>query len=73
MKSKMRGKATMQVDSNDLQLDLNFHRRKISKKSLEDKDREWTFSPSKGFYVCFKLTVTLDYRTMQHMVFLIHP
>jgi len=70
-KGKRRGKATILVDSTDLQVDLNFHRNKISKKSLEDKDEGWTYSLSKGFYTGFKLTVALDYRTMEPLAFLI--
>jgi len=72
LKSKRRFKATILVDSTDLPVDLNFHRRKITKKSLEDKDSKWAFSSSKGHYIGFKLTVALDYRTMQPLAFLIH-
>jgi len=52
-------------------VDLNFYRKKISKKSLEGKDSKWAFSSSKGHYIDFKLTVALDYRTMQPLAFLI--
>jgi len=68
---KRRGKATILVDSTELPVDLNFYRKKISKKSLEGKDSKWAFSSSKGHYIDFKLTVALDYRTMQPLAFLI--
>jgi len=73
LKGKRRGKATILVDSTDLFVDLNFHRKKITKKSMEDEDFEWAFSSSNGHYIGFKLTVALDYRTMQPLAFLIHP
>lgn len=68
----MRGKATILVDSTDLSVDLNFHRRKITKKIHGDEDFEWAFSLSKGHYIGFKLILALDYRTMQSLAFLIH-
>ncbi len=69
---KRRGKATILVNSTDLSVDLNFHRKKITKKSMKDEDFEWAFNSSKGHYIGFKLTVALDYRTMQPLAFLIH-
>lgn len=57
MNSKRRGKATVLVDSTDLPVDLNFYRKKISKKSLEGKDSKWAFCSSKGHYIGFKLIV----------------
>lgn len=71
MNGKRRGKATVLVDSTDLPVDLNFHRKKISKESMENEDFEWCFSSSKGYYIGFKLTVALDYRTMQPLAFLL--
>jgi hypothetical protein len=72
LKVKRRDKATILVDSTDLSVDLNFYRKKITKKSMEDEDFEWAFSSSKGHYIGFKLTVALNYRTMQPLAFLIH-
>jgi len=39
---------------------------------MEDDDFEWAFSSSKGHYTGFKLTVALDYQTIQPLAFLIH-
>ncbi|MEN6553273.1 MAG: hypothetical protein ABFC34_10380 [Methanobacterium sp.] len=68
--SKRRGKSTILVDSTDLPVDLNFYRKKISKKSLEGKDSKWAFTSFKGHYIGFKLNVALDYLTMQPLAFL---
>jgi len=73
LKTKRRGKTTILVDSTDLSVDLNFQRRKITKKSLEDRDFKWGFSSSKGFYIGFQLTVALEYPQMRPLAFLIHP
>jgi len=72
LKSKRRRTATILVDSTDLQADMNFHRKKISKKYLEGKDVKWDKSSSKGFYIGFKLTVALDYHSMKPLAFLLH-
>lgn len=70
---KRRRKTTILVDSTDLQVDLNFHRKKISKKSLESRDFKWGFSSSKGYYIGYKLTVALEYPKMKPLAFIIHP
>lgn len=48
-KPRRRRKAWIVVDSTDIQLDLNWFRKKISKKSLEEKEFKWGYSSSKGF------------------------
>jgi len=60
-----RGIRVIIVDGTDIQIDLNWFGRKISKKSLEKKPYKWGYSSSKGYYIGLKLTLTLDCRTMQ--------
>ena len=69
---RKRGKAAILVDSTDIQLDLNWNKKKITKKSLEDLPYNWCYSKSKGFYIGFKLTVAVDYRTLRPLAFLLH-
>ena len=69
---RKRGKACILVDSTDIQLDLNWMRHKISKKSLEDREFKWAYSKSKGYYIGFKLTLAVEYPSMRPLTFLLH-
>lgn len=69
---RRRGRAWIVVDSTDIQVDLNWFRRKITKKSLEDREFKWGYSPSKSFYIGYKLTLAIDYHTRKPLAFLIH-
>ena len=60
------------VDGTDIQIDLSWFRRKISKKSLKKKPYKWGYSSSKGYYIGFKLTLAIDCRTMQPVAMLLH-
>ncbi|MBM4240231.1 MAG: transposase [Euryarchaeota archaeon] len=70
--SRRRKKAWIVVDSTDIQLDLNWFRGKITKKSLEQREFKWGYSPSKRFYIRYKLTLAIDYHTRKPLAFLIH-
>jgi len=70
--SKRRKKAWIVLDSTDIQLDLNWFRRKITKKSLEEREFKWNYIPSKSFYIEYKLTIAIDYHTRKPLAFLIH-
>jgi len=48
------------IDSTDVQLDINYFRRRIKKEDLEEKEFKWGYSPSKGYYIGYKLTVAID-------------
>jgi len=63
------GKAWIVVDSTDIRLDLNWHRRKITKKSLEQREFKWGYGPSKSFYIGYKLTLAIDYHTKKPLAF----
>lgn len=67
-----RGIRIIIVDGTDIQIDLNWFGRKISKKSLEEKPYKWAYSSSKGFYIGLKLTLALDCRNMQPLAMLLH-
>jgi len=67
-----RGIRRIIVDGTDVQIDLNWFGRRISKKSLEKKPYKWGYSSSKGFYIGLKLTLALDCRTMQPLAMLLH-
>jgi len=67
-----RGIRVIIVDGTDIQIDLNWFGRKISKKSLEKKPYKWGYSSSKGHYIGLKLTLALDCKTMQPLAMLIH-
>jgi len=53
-----RNKIKIIVDSTDIKVDLNWFRRKITKKDLENKEFKWGYSPSKGYYIGYKLKTT---------------
>jgi len=67
-----RGIRTIIVDGTDIQIDLNWFGRRISKKSLEEKPYKWGYSSSKGFYIGLKLTLAIDCETMQPLAMLMH-
>ena len=60
------------IDSTDINLDLNWHAKRISKKSLEEKEYKWGHSTHRGFFVGMKLTLALEYSTLKPLVFLIN-
>ena len=46
-KKRRRGRAFIIIDSTDVQLDINYFRRRIKKEDLEDKEFKWGYSPSR--------------------------
>ena len=45
--------------------------KKISKESLDDKDYAWAWGTSIGFYIGYKITLVLDYKTKMPVYFMI--
>ena len=45
--------------------------KKISKESLKDKDYAWAWRTSIGFYIGYKITLVLDYKTKIPAYFMI--
>jgi len=60
------------IDSTDINLNLNWHAKKISKKSLEEKEYKWGHSTHRGFFIGMKLTLALEYPTLKPLAFLIN-
>ena len=60
------------VDSTDVSLDLNWFRKKITKADLEEKEFKWGYSPSKGYYIGYKLTMVIEYPSSMPVAFLLH-
>ena len=52
-------------------LNINFKGKKISKESLENKDYAWAWGTSIGFYIGYKITLVLDYKTKMPVYFMI--
>ena len=71
-RKRRRGRAFIIIDSTDVQLDINYFRRRIKKEDLEDKEFKWGYSPSKGYYIGYKLTIAIDQRSLMPLAFLLH-
>ena len=66
-----RGRRTFIIDATPGDLNINFNGKKISKESLKDKDYAWAWGTSIGFYIGYKITLVLDYRTKIPVYFMI--
>ena len=71
-RKRRRGRASIIVDSTDVQLDINYFRRRIKKEDLENKEFKWGYSPSKGYYIGYKLTIAIDKSNLMPLAFLLH-
>jgi hypothetical protein len=60
------------IDSTDINLNLNFHAKKITRESLENKEYKWGHSTHRGFFIGMKLTLALEYNTLKPLAFLIN-
>ena len=60
------------IDSTDINLNLNWHAKKITKESLENKQYKWGHSTHRGFFIGMKLTLALESQTLKPLVFLIN-
>ncbi len=67
-----RGSRGIIIDSTYINLNLNWHAKKISKNSLEDKEYKWGYSTHRGFFVGMKLTLALEYSTLKSLMFLLN-
>ncbi len=71
-RKRRKTKTSIIVDSTDVQLDINCFRRRIKKEDLEDKEFKWGYSPSKGYYIGYKLTIAIDKSNLMPLAFLLH-
>ena len=60
------------VDSTDISVDLNWFRRRIRKADLEEREFKWGYSPSKGYFIGYKLTLAIEYPSLKPLAFLLH-
>jgi hypothetical protein len=59
---RKRGLNQIIIDSTDINLDLNWFKRKISKEMLENREFKWGHSIQRGYFIGMKLTLALEYR-----------
>jgi hypothetical protein len=60
------------IDSTDIDLDLNWYKRKISKKMLENRDFKWGYSTHRGYFIGMKLTLALEYPSLKPLAFIVN-
>ncbi|AKB46564.1 transposase, putative [Methanosarcina sp. Kolksee] len=60
------------IDSTDMNLNLNWHAKKITQESLKNKEYKWGHSTHRGFFIGMKLTLALDSQTLKPLAFLIN-
>ena len=66
-----RGRRIFIIDATPGDLNINFHGKKISKEKLADKDYAWGWGTSIGFYIGYKITLVLDYKTKMPVYFIV--
>jgi hypothetical protein len=68
-----RGRSTFLVDSTEIRVDINWFRKTWPKPALADRDFQWGYSASKGYYLGYKLSLVVMYPSLQPVSFLLHP
>jgi hypothetical protein len=68
-----RGRNTLLVDATEIAVDLNWFRKKYSKRALAARDYRWGFAPSKGYYIGYKLTLVLAHPSLKPLCVFLHP
>jgi hypothetical protein len=69
---RKRGLNQIIIDSTDIDLDLNWFKRKISKKMLENRDFKWGHSTHRGYFIGMKLTLALEYPSLKPLAFVVN-
>jgi hypothetical protein len=59
------------IDSTDIDINFNWHLKKITKESWENKEYKWGHSTHRGFFIGMELTLALEYPTLKPLLFLI--
>ena len=70
---RQRGRSTIVVDSTEITVALNWFRKKYPQRALAARDYKWGFSPSKGHYIGYKLSLAVVYPSLKPLCFLLHP
>lgn len=66
-----RGVRSFIIDATPGDLNINSGSKNISKESLEDKDFKWGWGTAIGYYIGYKVTVVLDYKTKMPVYFMV--
>ena len=69
---RKRGLSHIIIDSTDINLDLNWFKRKISKEMLKDRDFKWGYSTHRGYFIGMKLSLALEYPSLKPLAFVIN-
>jgi hypothetical protein len=69
---RKRGLNHIIIDSTDINLDLNWFKRKISKKMLENRDFKWGHSTHRGYFIGMKLSLALEYPSLKPLAFVVN-
>jgi Transposase DDE domain len=69
---RKRGSSQIIIDSTDINLDLNWFKRKISKKMLENRDFKWGHSTHRGYFIGMKLSLALEYPSLKPLAFIVN-
>lgn len=69
---RKRGLSQIIIDSTDINLDLNWFKRKISKEMLKDRDFKWGYSTHRGYFIGMKLSLALEYPSLKPLAFVIN-
>ena len=62
---------TLIVDASPADSDINFKSKKVTKKSIEDKNYKWAWGTALGWYLGFKITLVVNYATKMPVLFLL--
>jgi len=63
---------TILIDSTAIILDLNWFKRPFTKSYLKTRDYGWGYSPIHGHYIGYKLTLAINYPSLQPLAILLH-
>ena len=66
------GTETVIADCTDIAVDLNWFRRRIRKKDLEEREFKWAYSPSKKYYIGMKMVLAVSYPDLKPLAFLVY-
>lgn len=69
---RKRGLRQIIIDSTDINLDLNWFKRKISKEMLKDRAFKWGYSKHRGYFIGMKLSLALEYPSLKPLAFIIN-
>jgi len=71
-KKKAKEPQTIIIDGSALSIDLNWFRKKYTKSKLSSLPYSWGYSPSKGYYIGYKLTLAINSKSLLPLAFLLH-